>query len=220
MFNNQPSQRTTIWIAVALILGVGTLATLGVSQTSGLPIIQVVMIGVFMAIAFATVTIAAFGFIVADTIPPLRPLAERSVLGKRIASYKNFGVSSAALLGTVYITWLITRSYEAGFHTGNRNFNSLAASFEILPFLLVFAAWVQLFLLTCDLFRIGYRRRMNAIDYATRAIAARTGTDAIFLREIGRASMSSMFWIAITLIFALPLVASGLSVLVLASLPK
>ncbi|MFJ3395283.1 hypothetical protein [Leifsonia aquatica] len=156
------------------------------------------------AFAAALICTVVTGIAVTAVIPPLRPVAEISVLGRRVMAFVKFGLATAALFSTAFITWLVAKTYDYYYDNHLGSADPTGQLSGTLGSALGFAAFVFWIWLSIDLLRIGARRRRSAVDVLARRMR-RKPREGRVVRSICRALMGSKAWIVIAFYITPPL---------------
>jgi Na+-translocating ferredoxin:NAD+ oxidoreductase RnfD subunit len=119
---------------------------------------------VLAVLAFLPLTVALTGLLLTAVLPPLPPIADVSLLGRRAVGLTKFALATLALFSTAFIGWLVTVSYEEAMTSaeGFANATESLGQFVLIPIVggaMVFWMW-----LSVDLLRVGVKRRRNALD--------------------------------------------------------
>jgi hypothetical protein len=115
--------------------------------------------GVFLLWALAT---AAAGVTAAATMPPLPPVADISVLGRRAVQLSNFVLAVAALFGTTALSGMTGRQFQTIKTTDDMNAVEGELG-QLLLTLLVVGLVVYWLWIPIDLMRAGKVRRQMAV---------------------------------------------------------
>ncbi|WP_294978991.1 hypothetical protein [uncultured Microbacterium sp.] len=138
------------------------------------------VIGV-VAVALVSVPI---GILIAIELPPVKPLADVSILGKNIVGFGKLAIGLLAFFGNTALAWIIALSVAAKPDTDVASVQGqlwplLASLVGAIAY--VFWVWIAI-----DLTRAGRQARMNAVDSLADRTIARTSQLAIIDRPTRR----------------------------------
>lgn len=151
------------WLVAAVLAAaaaLGGLALLGLLVTSLPP--AVLFAGVYAAIAVAAICssfIVVVGLVVSAKCAPLTPVAEISILGKRLVGFAKFSLAVATLFGTAAAGWVVARTLDSG----GLEAHALSVLWEIVGAFVVGAAIVYWLWLSVDLMRLRRTHRVAAV---------------------------------------------------------
>jgi len=150
-----------------IVFGLLLLLTVG-AAVAPRPVQEVlVMAGVGLLLVSIVVT-AVLGLAITAVVPPLIPMSEVSILGKRVTAFAKFALAVGALFGTAVFGWMVAVSYESTVDNPG-NFSTVTGQLiEVLSVPVLMAAIIYWVWLAVDLLRLRKRRRANAIDLLVR----------------------------------------------------
>jgi hypothetical protein len=148
----------TILLAVTILLTVIFLLLLRFARPAAADMVLVAC-GVFLLWALAT---AAAGITAAATMPPLPPVADISVLGRRAVQLIKFVFAAAALFGTTALSGMTGQQFQA-IKTAD-DVNAVEGELgQLLLTLLIVGLVVYWLWIPIDLIRAGKVRRQMAV---------------------------------------------------------
>lgn len=187
-FRSRHWQRVSVVIGGVLVLG------LFVAYAPQF-LVVIVGYGVFGAIAFGTVGTAIVGVAITAVLPPLVPISEVSILGRRGVAFLRSVLAIAALFGTAFVGWVVAVSYESAAKNPERFSEVTGQLLQLLVLPVIVAAIVFWMWLSIDLLRIGHRKRANAIDLLVHKANQSPGVVRSFVRRGAKGTVRQWWWI-------------------------
>ncbi len=162
-------------------------------------VISVTAVAVFIVVIHACV---------AAVLPPPRPLATASVLGRHVVGLSKIVVVFLGFLGGLLLTTIITLG---GDHWATSNgLNSLMGQlWNVLLALAGGAAFVFWWWMAIDLIRLGRGRRLAAVDWWYKRYLSRMGVRWIerSVRAVGQSVVGGPWWAILLTFYIAPPVA-------------
>ena len=178
----------------------------------------VILVGAWILLAVITVpalVTAAAGVAVTAVVPPLPPVANISVLGRRAMGFLRYSLAIAAVFATSYIGWGMASSYAAA--TEQSRFDQVTGeTMGLIGSAIATAAVVFWMWLSVDLLRLGRRHRRRAVLRLARSAGRLDPAAGRVVAAVGGRLLVSGLWILISFYIA-PLAATLIVVMILGS---
>ncbi|MFC9560374.1 hypothetical protein [Agromyces sp. NPDC056965] len=167
-----------------------------------LPLLPSAARGVFAnvvvaAFAVTVLVTACIGIAVTAILPPLRPVSESSILGRRVVALTKWSLAAGALFGAAYVSWMISATFDSAQADTTRFSEATGLLMNVLWGLLAFAAFVYCVWLSVDLLRVGRRRRLNAVDAIIRRAERLLEVRVRWARKTAHTLVASPIWILV-----------------------
>lgn len=187
------SRATVLVVAYVFLFG-ALLALLTLLPRPHAQVILYALVAVVVAVVLATVLVGA---VVTAVLPPLRPVSETSILGRRVVTLARWGLGAAALFSGAYVSWMVAATYDAAKDDPELFTEATSLLANVLWGALGVASLITCIWLSIDLLRVGKRRRSNAVDVIARRTGRLLGVDTNWIRRMARLLMASRVWILI-----------------------
>ncbi|MDT0157926.1 hypothetical protein Q9R19_09850 [Microbacterium sp. ARD32] len=159
------------------------------------------------------ICVVAIHVCVAAVLPPPRPLAETSVLGRHIVGLSRIVVVFLGFLGGLLLTTMITLGGDYWSASGGMD-NLMGQLWSVLSILAAGAAFVFWFWAAVDLIRLGPSRRLAAVDWWYKRRLNRIGVRWVerSIRALGQGVVGGPWWaILLTFYLAPPVAILGIA---------
>lgn len=186
--------RATV-LAVAYVVLFGALLALLALLPS--PLAQVILYALIAALGAVVMATVLVGVVVTAALPPLRPVSETSILGRRVVTLARWGLGAVALFSGAYVSWMVAATYDAAKDDPALFSEATGLLANVLWGALAVASLITCIWLSIDLLRVGERRRSNAVDAMARRAGRLLGLDTTWIRKVARLLMASRLWVLI-----------------------
>lgn len=203
MFDRSFVRVIALTAVLLLILGAST-ALIQFAPAAAAPVAWSLAVAVTLAVIFFT----AISIAVAAKIPPLRPVAEVSVLGKHTVGLSRLLVGLLAFFGNTALTWLIALSV-AFQKSPDVNFTSITEQlWSLFISLAGSVAYVYWMWIAIDLLRARQTARLEAVERIEQTWLTHLNTPAAerVIARVMKWSMRSPWFLFLYTFFAAPVV--------------
>lgn len=171
-----------------LLLGLLTAYT----PRPGLVVLANLIVIVFaLAVSFSV----AAGIAITASAPPMRKIADISVLGQRVMGFTKFFLACTALLGTTFVGWFINKTFDGVFENNSSFADAWGPILEVLSVPVAAAAMFYWWWLSVDLLRLKRQGRFEALDALSKSVSSHLGSELRPLFSLARWTMSDWWWI-------------------------